>query len=103
MHRTNRQEHTGGFSFSIVTIALLATTLNISCLLDTRTNLCEATGRFCGPEQVCAAAQPVCIPIGGCGDGVIEPGEECDDGNVENGDMCSVNCTLPSCGNQILN
>jgi cysteine-rich repeat protein len=37
-----------------------------------------------------------------CGDGQMQPGEECDDGNTTNGDTCEANCTLPRCGNAIL-
>jgi cysteine-rich repeat protein len=29
---------------------------------------------------------------GGCGDGLIQPGERCDDGNSEGGDGCSATC-----------
>ncbi len=34
-------------------------------------------------------------PLGGCGDGVLDPGEGCDDGNMDNADGCSAEC-LPS-------
>jgi len=37
------------------------------------------------------------IPLGECGNGVIEEGETCDDGNLENGDGCSAVCELESC------
>lgn len=33
------------------------------------------------------------IPAG-CGDGVLDAGEECDDGNTTGGDCCRMNCTL---------
>lgn len=33
------------------------------------------------------------IPAG-CGDGVLDAGEECDDGNTAGGDCCRMNCTL---------
>ena len=32
--------------------------------------------------------------MAGCGDGIIDPGEECDDGNQEPGDACHSDCTL---------
>jgi len=31
----------------------------------------------------------------GCGDGVLDPGEQCDDGNVQDGDGCLHDCTVP--------
>lgn len=34
----------------------------------------------------------------GCGDGIIQTGEECDDGNNIDGDGCSSTCTLFACG-----
>src|SRR5262249_36499147 len=38
-----------------------------------------------------------------CGDGVRQPATEaCDDGNFTNGDACSVACTLPRCGNGVV-
>ena len=38
----------------------------------------------------------------GCGDGIVDPGEECDDGNTADGDDCDSTCMLPSCGNGIV-
>jgi cysteine-rich repeat protein len=42
--------------------------------------------------------------IPGCGNGVLEPGEECDDGNLRSGDGCSQLCKLEqgSCGDGIV-
>ena len=39
-----------------------------------------------------------------CGDGVVDPGEECDDGgaNVFEPGACRPDCTLPVCGDGIL-
>ncbi len=37
-------------------------------------------------------------PMGVCGDGVIDPGEECDDGNIDNGDSCVEGCKSAICG-----
>ena len=31
-------------------------------------------------------------PVTGCGDGVLDDGEECDDGNTDDGDGCSSDC-----------
>lgn len=68
-------------------------------------------GLICGSGQACAANQPVCISIGGCGNGIIDNGEVCDDGNVVDGelingifvaDQCNHNCTsTQECGNGI--
>ena len=39
----------------------------------------------------------------GCGDGLVQQGEECDDGNLIDGDRCSATCTNePYCGDGIL-
>ena len=43
-----------------------------------------------------------CAPMGICGDGTLDPGEQCDDGSNENGDGCSVDCSLEFCGDGIL-
>ena len=32
----------------------------------------------------------------GCGDGIVDPGEDCDDGNVADGDCCSSSCGFES-------
>ncbi|MFN2377510.1 MAG: M12 family metallo-peptidase [Candidatus Binatia bacterium] len=37
------------------------------------------------------------IPAG-CGDGVLDPGEQCDDGNNRGGDCCRLNCTFDLAG-----
>ena len=43
------------------------------------------------------------IKLAGCGDGIIDHGEECDDGNTVSGDGCSFpSCQLPVCGNSLL-
>lgn len=34
----------------------------------------------------------------GCGDGVVQAGEECDDGDADNSDECLDNCLAASCG-----
>jgi cysteine-rich repeat protein len=38
----------------------------------------------------------------GCGDGVVDPGEQCDDSNLVSGDGCDENCTFTACGNAVL-
>lgn len=37
-----------------------------------------------------------------CGDGAIQADEVCDDGNWVNGDGCNVDCSLPACGNGVV-
>lgn len=74
-----------------------------SCLFDTKTTLCEASGLRCKPGQTCAAFQPACIDEGGCGDGVRSADEACDDGNIIDGDGCNARCdSNESCGNGIV-
>ncbi len=49
------------------------------------------------PDSDTGATDPTTAtsgPIDGCGDGVLDPGEECDDGDVEDGDACSSSCTI---------
>ena len=36
---------------------------------------------------------PNCV-LEGCGNGIVERGEECDDGNTIDNDGCSSNCTF---------
>ena len=92
----------------IATVAVMSG----SCTLDTKTNFCERFGIRCKEGQECAADQAICINIGGCGDGIQQPGEQCDDGNVVDGDMqdgvfvadgCSHDCqSNQECGNGIV-
>lgn len=70
---------------------------------------CRSFGLDCPPGQICAASQPVCVDIGGCGDGIVEAGEPgeprevCDDGNIIDGDGCSSDCRSNEiCGNDII-
>jgi cysteine-rich repeat protein len=34
----------------------------------------------------------------GCGDGILDAGEQCDDGNADDGDCCSENCEIQNSG-----
>ena len=40
--------------------------------------------------------------IVGCGDGIVDAGEECDDGNGIDNDGCTNACTRPKCGDSIV-
>ena len=37
-----------------------------------------------------------------CGDEVVDPGEDCDDGNSSNFDGCTNKCTVPRCGDGVV-
>ena len=37
-------------------------------------------------------------PLGACGDGLLNLGEQCDDGNIVDGDCCSAGCTFEPAG-----
>ena len=45
------------------------------------------------PEWAECLFNDICL---GCGDGVIDLGEECDDGDTDDGDGCSSSCTVES-------
>ena len=75
-------------------------------------------GGSCGNGTVDGALGESCdppgVPAGGngnfcradctvCGDTILDAGEECDDGNGVNEDACRNNCTLPTCGDSIVN
>src|SRR5207244_2154411 len=47
------------------------------------------------------AAASCLTPVGDCGNGILDPGEQCDDGNAVAGDGCSASCRLEVCGNGI--
>lgn len=98
MHRTEKA-HVSVGCLAIVMVAVAA--LSGSCVFDTETHLCKATGLRCVPGEVCTAEQDGCTRDG-CGDETIGFGEECDDGNLRDGDGCDSNCTRNRCGNGIL-
>jgi cysteine-rich repeat protein len=103
MHRSRRKHSMNALGGALVVVITVAGgAAGESCFLGTKTNFCERWGLICKPGQECAANQPVCIDIGGCGDGVVNPGEVCDDGNIEDGDGCSADCQSDeTCGNGI--
>jgi cysteine-rich repeat protein len=50
-------------------------------------------------DAACAGAASCQVS---CGNGKLEAGEACDDGNTTDGDACEGDCTLPRCGNSII-
>jgi cysteine-rich repeat protein len=44
-----------------------------------------------------------CQPVGSCGDGRVDPGEECDDGNRDGMDSCTNLCKRNICGDGFIN
>jgi len=59
-----------------------------------------------GNPNACDGCSPTCHHESGyrCGDAILSAdcGEQCDDGNPVNGDRCENDCTLPRCGNGIV-
>lgn len=52
-----------------------------------------------GPSDLCTyKLWSDCQPVGVCGDGTVDAGEECDDGNDNNNDACTNRCTNNVCG-----
>lgn len=90
--------------FGIVGIVTpMVAALSGACLFKSQITLCETSGLLCPPGWTCAAAQEICIPSGGCGDGIVSPDEVCDDGNVLPGDSCSPDCQSDRpCGDEVV-
>src|SRR4051812_27443010 len=101
MHRVTKKYWYRIGGLGVVAAAVLtAIAMTGSCVFGSKTNLCEEFDLRCKEGQECAAEQPFCIPIGGCGNKHIDPGEACDDGNVMDGDGCSADCKSDEkCGN----
>jgi cysteine-rich repeat protein len=92
-----------GIAWGVAIAAIAAVAATGACLLNTKTTLCEDSGLICPAGWRCAAAQDVCIPSGGCGDGIKSPDEVCDDGNVLPGDSCSPDCQSDKpCGDGVV-
>ncbi len=62
--------------------------------------LCSRMGETCVVLQ--GPTAPYCGCKGGCGNGVVGPGEQCDDGNADACDGCNPNCRSEVCGNGIV-
>jgi len=61
-------------------------------------NDCTSPGDPCSAGTLCDEATDACQPIAGCGDGILQTGEECDDGNTADGDCCSAGCQYEAAG-----
>jgi cysteine-rich repeat protein len=87
--------------YGLVTLAAGVIALGCACLFDTATYDCFS-GLRCDPGFVCALRQQVCIPDGGCGNGIVSEDEVCDDGNIIDRDGCSSDCKSNEvCGNGV--
>ena len=59
----------------------------------------------CDPNDASDPDRDKCLPNcmkQGCGNGVVEAGEECDDGNDVDDDNCSNTCKRPFCGDGVV-
>lgn len=85
--------------YGFVTLTAAAIALGRARVFDPGTYECSS-GLHCDPGFVCARHQQVCIPDGGCGNGIKSNDEVCDDGNIRDGDGCSHDCkSNEACGN----
>ncbi len=55
-----------------------------------------------GSKRLAGLAVDAGVDETGCGDGIVDNGEDCDDGNSVNGDGCDNNCSFTGCGNGIV-
>jgi cysteine-rich repeat protein len=100
MHRVNGRVYLRARGLVIMVAATIVVAVTSgSCVFDTETSPCDE--RRCAPGWRCALHQDVCIPVGGCGDGIVnEPQEVCDDGDIESRDGCRNDCqSNETCGN----
>ena len=73
-----------------VVVLFLAVTLASACV--ERAVIC-GDGRVCPLGSECSADGSACVRDG-CGNGVLDRGEQCDDGNIESGDGCTGMCRV---------
>jgi cysteine-rich repeat protein len=66
---------------------------------------CTMVHPLCCEEQGCTPGGPgsdCSGPLPCCGNGITEGSEECDDGNANDTDSCRNDCTIPVCGDGIV-
>lgn len=68
--------------------------LEIECFGGVNEDCDEGAGNSAAPGATC---RPDCS-FAGCGDGIVDPGEDCDDGNFDETDSCTSACSAPFCG-----
>lgn len=68
-----------------------------------RTRTCINAGITPSADQCRWNEWSACQPVGQCGDGVVDSGEECDDGNRYDNDTCTNSCKRNTCGDGVLN
>jgi cysteine-rich repeat protein len=86
-------------------IGLLCDEVHHTCINQDQLNACAgaADGAVCTTPTLSGECFGGVCFAGGCGNGVLEPGEACDDGNRKDGDGCSANClSNETCGNGIV-
>jgi cysteine-rich repeat protein len=69
-----------------------------------RTRTCKNYGGSDPSAQWCTwNGWSSCQPVGFCGDGHVDAGEQCDDGNTSNNDSCTNACKTNVCGDGFYN
>jgi len=77
-----------------------STTTTITVFSSTSTTLPVSTTLEATATTSTTTTSSTTVPTVGCGNGVLDEGEECDDGDTiwETGDGCRADCRLVSCG-----
>ena len=73
------------------------------CLSATCGDSTQDPGEYCDDGNELTTGACVMCMEAVCGDGFVQSGvEDCDDGNLDDSDGCLADCTLPRCGDGIL-
>ncbi len=64
---------------------------------------CELSDNGNGRGVINCGGAELQVLVPGCGDGILNPGEQCDDGNEDNTDDCTMLCQPPTCGDGFIN